>query len=411
MAPKDSNRTLTFTAKWVERTVPIPEEGRVDWYDDKDKGLGLRVSSSGKKVWFIQYRIKGDLKRRRLTLDPFPLMSLADARDRAKAVLADASRGLDPAGQKQEERQAPTFRFLAEEYIERYAKGINAKTGTPRKRSWKKDEDAIKRDLLPAWGHRKAKDIKKRDVNAVLDVVASRAPIQANRVLALIRKIYNWGISRDLVETNPCAQIPRPSPENKRDRVLSDAEIRAFWTACDTLQSAVAAAFRLRLVTAQRGGEVHTMTWSDVDLDGGWWTIPAGRAKNKNEHRVPLSALAKAILEDLKGHSKGSPWVFPSRMKPDEPIQNPHASAKKLRSTMTEMLGMEREIEFDLHDLRRTAASNMASIQVPRLVISRVLNHAEGGVTAIYDRYGYDMEKRDALIKWASKIEVLIGKV
>lgn len=158
----------------------------------------------------------------------------------------------------------------------------------------------------------KAKEITRRDVRNLLEEIAERAPIMANRTLALIRKMYNFAIERDWVEANACQGIKWLAPERQRDRVLSEDEIRRFWAALDEEHPITAALFRLRLLTAQRGGEVHGATWDEMDLQSGWWTIPAERSKNKLTHRVPLSPPALKILKELKKEVGDSPWVFPS---------------------------------------------------------------------------------------------------
>jgi len=110
-----------ITAQWIERAKP-PPEGRIDYFDERLTGLGVRLSQTGRKVWFVMYRVKGDPTKRRLTLDPYPGMSLAAARDAARNVLVEASTGRDPGQEKQELKQAATFRAVADAYLEKYAK-------------------------------------------------------------------------------------------------------------------------------------------------------------------------------------------------------------------------------------------------------------------------------------------------
>ncbi|MBM3266318.1 MAG: tyrosine-type recombinase/integrase [Candidatus Sericytochromatia bacterium] len=384
-------------ARWVER-VEVPKVGRAEYLDRHLTGLGLRVSSSGRKTWYVLFRTKGDPKLKRLTLGSYPAMSLADARERAQEVLLAADRGLDPAAEKQEERKAPTFAYLAEEYLRRHA--VN-------KRSHAEDARMLEKDLLPAFGRLKAAAIRRRDVIALLDKIKDRgAPIAANRTLALCRKVYNFGIERDLVDLNPCAQIKRVAPENQRDRVLSDAEIRTLWGALGTLDPVECAFFKLRILTAQRGGEIVAMEWGDVDLESGWWTIPAERAKNGHSHRVSLSSHALALLVSLAAPDDRKGWVFRARTRKTQ-----HASKSTLEK-VAHRIAVENGLDFVPHDLRRTAATRMTGdCGVPRLVVSKVLNHAEAGVTRVYDRHSYDAEKRDALDRWADRLEeILAGK-
>jgi integrase len=165
-------------------------------------------------------------------------------------------------------------------------------------------------------------------------------------------------------------------------------------------------ALKLLLVTAQRKGEVISARWEDIDIAGAWWTIPAERSKNGLPHRVPLSRLAISLLNDarqLTGEEK-STWVFPS---PKKEHMGPTALDHAVRRRIEEV-GLT---DFTPHDLRRTAASYMTSIGVPRLVVSKLLNHVEQGVTAVYDRHSYDTDKRDALARWDRKLlEIIVGK-
>jgi integrase len=287
-----------------------------------------------------------------------------------------------------------TFSQLCHEYLERYARR--------RKRSWREDERRIRKSLLPALGHRPVREIQRADVRLLLEAIAGRgAEIEANRTLALVRKVFNWGISMDLAERNPCALLPRPAPERRRSNVLKPAEIRALFRVLEEETREASHALRLMLLTAQRGGEVVAMRWADVEIQERCWTIPAESAKNGLSHRVPLSDSALAILEERPARTRNTPWVFPSPRRLDRWSGLQKAIQRVRRRA---------EIEFRGHDLRRTAASAMASMGVPRLVIARVLNHAESGVTAVYDRYSYDREKRDALEAWERRLgEILLS--
>jgi integrase len=220
----------------------------------------------------------------------------------------------------------------------------------------------------------------------------------ANRVFEVTRRLYTWAIGKDLVETSPCVGLSKPSPETQRDRVLTEDEIRAVWTACEAEPGIIADAFRLMLVTAQRRGEVLSMRWQDVD--GTWWTIPAELAKNGLAHRLPVNPQALAILERLRKRARG-PWVFPSPTT-DRPIENPQKAAERLRER-------SKVPDLRLHDLRRTAASLMTGMGIPRLTVKKILNHAERDVTAVYDRHSYDGEKRTALEAWGRRLEAIVS--
>lgn len=214
-----------FTARWVA-TVPAPRVGQVDYFDTTPPSLGVRVAPSGRKTWFVMYRHHGRL--RRYTLGTYPAIRLADARQRATDARYLVAHGGDPAAARKADRQAPTVAELATQYLELYAK--------VQKRSWDEDARLLTREVLPVWGQRQAQAITRREVVLLLDTLMARGvPILANRTLALVRKMFNWAISRDLLAHNPCVQVQAPGKEHPRERVLSAEEIRVVWAAFTAL--------------------------------------------------------------------------------------------------------------------------------------------------------------------------------
>ena len=388
---------LTLTAKALAALKPGPK--RADYFDSSLSGFHVRVTPNGVKTFSVLYRHAGRL--RRLSIGTYPPWTLADAREAATEALRAVSKAKDPAAEKKRERLAETFGELAEAYIERWAK--------LRKKSWREDERIIKANLLPRFKNTRAKEVARADVRLLLEEIAETGPIMANRVLACLRKVYNWGISQDLVEANPCTALSQPAPEQRRDRVLSEDEIKAVWKAIEAEPVELGGLFALRLITAQRGGEVSTMRWADVD--GQWWTIPAERSKNKLPHRVWLSTPAVGILERIRAvrqaskdpRRRESPYLFQNRLRPEEPIHELQKVFQRIRAAAG--------VDFRAHDLRRTAASLMTGMGISRLVVGKILNHAEPGVTSVYDRHSYEGEKREALERWARRLdEINTGK-
>ncbi len=360
---------------------------RRDYWASDPPGFGVRVTTTGRKTFALRYRIAGRL--RRLTLGAYPTLSLADAPRAARKALGAVALDQDPAQDRQDARQAETFASLAEIYIEKHA---NQKT------SGHEDRRIIANELLPHWKWTKATAIRRRDVRELLEAIANRpAPVMANRVQAVISTIFNVGIQREIVDTNPCTQLERSIRERARDRVLSDDELRSLWTTLEGQPCEEAAWLRLRLVTAQRSQEVRAMLWRDVDLDGKWWTIPATAAKNRLAHRVPLSTMAVDILTTIRHR------LDPAAPAPDSVL--PALRSRGRRRAVLEAISVP---DFHPSDLRRTAATRMAGAGVSRLVVSKVLNHVERGVTAIYDRASYDREKRQALDTWAQSLTTIL---
>ena len=387
--------TAKLTAQFVE-SVRAPAAGQTDYWDAHTRGLGLRISQGGRKTWTVLYRFTG--RMRRLTLGTYPVLSLADARKLTMTALREAQHGIDPATAKREARSAESFSELANLYLERYAKA--------EKRTWREDERILNRDLLPRWRGQKARAIKRADVIQLLDEIVDRdAPVMANRTRALISKVFNFGVKRGIVEVNPAYGVDNPGHEQQRDRVLSEDEIRQLWNALETERPWSAAIFRLGIFTAQRRGEILGMKWDELDLATEWWTIPAERAKNGLAHRVPLTPEVIKILEELKAGKHDPVFVFRGGQigRPITNLQKPLRRVKR-----------NSKLDFRFHDLRRTAASLMTGIGTSRLVVSKILNHVERGITAVYDRHSYDGEKRDALLKWERRVQHIVssnGKV
>ena len=375
------------------RALTAPTTGQALVWDTLVPRFGLRLAAGGARTWLVKYRVNG--RARWFTLGTFPLMSLADARDLAKQKLALVVQGVDPAAERQTAMEAITVGDLAAQYIEKHAR--------PKKRSWRRDEQNLNKYLPKSWLAVPAKDITRRQVRELLDSIAERAPVQANRVLALLRRMWNFGIEHDLVEANPCTRVARPGVEHQRDRVLSAEELRRLWSALDATEehAQAAAILKVMIYTGQRGGEAKAMRWEDVDLPGGWWTIPAAVSKNKLAHRVPLSAPVVELLRELHQKDAGSPWVFPS----DGERGHRETIAKATADFRTAS-----GVDFVPHDLRRSVATHLTGeLNVPRLVVSKLLNHVEPGVTKVYDRASYDREKRAALNSWAARLEQIVS--
>jgi integrase len=403
-----------------------PKADRYDVPDGRVPGLVLSVLPSGLKQWTLRYRTQG--KRRRLILGEFgdyPKLTLSKARETAEKHRPKIREGADPVADRAAAKAIPvdTVAALAKDYV---SKQVQVHHRRP-----DEEERILNVYVLPAWKDRSVRGLTRRDVRTLVEPIADRAPVMANRVLAVVRRMLNFGVRRDWIEANPASLIDKPGRENTRDRVLSDEELRALWALLQRfpathekqapgrkrarhdadgkpfcpISPALAAVQKVRLLTAQRGGEVVAMRWQDLDLrtPAAWWTIPGEIAKNGQPHRVPLTAdvvkIIKAQFPD--GEPKPDSHVFAHI---GESVKD---RAKKAGASLSRVL----EFEFRGHDLRRTAATRMAEAGVPRLHISAVLNHVEGGPTAtrVYDRYSYDAEKRAALETWAKDLSRILN--
>ena len=396
---------IPFTAQKIRGLRP-PESGQAEYWDTTTPGFGLRVFPSGRKSWMCMYRTSSG-RQRRLSLGTYPVVKLADARVLASRKLRDATLGHDPADEKRAARRGMTFATMADEYLE-----LHAKT---KKRSWHKDERAIERDLKPAFRGKKAREVSRHDVIDVLDrIVARGAPVQANRVHEIARRLFAWGVNRGIVDSNPAIGIERQK-EVSRDVVLSEAQIRGLWKGLDAtaMETQSQIALKLILVTAQRPGEVCAMERGELDLDSATWTQPASKTKNGVANVVPLSDLAVDLVREACRFSDGSRYVFPSR-RGDKPITTSSISQALRRNLkalkLVDLNGMAGAAPRP-HDLRRSAASHMTRLGIPRLVVGKILNHVDRGVDAVYDRNRYDSEKRRAAEVWEARLlEIVEGK-
>jgi integrase len=428
---------VQLTAAAVERLKAAPGV-RTEYFDKLLPGFALRVSGpttsnpAGSKSWVVFYRFGGKLRRD--TIGKWPVLELAEAREKARKMLAAVSEDRDPHPTIQQKHSVES---VVDEFISRHL------TAHRRSASYIKETrrifDAI---ALPRWRGRALEQITRRDVMELLDEVAdgrasinSRngagkgAPIMANRVLATLRAFFRWSVGRGLIETSPVSNIPRPAGENPRDRVLSDEEIVYFWNGCDTLGWPFGPMFKLLLLTAQRRDEVGGARWPEIDLDKRLWTIPRERAKNDRTHEVHLSELALEILSELPKISRSradgagsepSPYLFTTSG--ERPVSGFSKAKERLDGHMLKLLRVElgqaggdpdaAAIDpWILHDLRRTAATGMARLNIAPHVVDRILNHVSGtirGVAAVYNRHAYLEERKSALEAWARYVESLV---
>jgi integrase len=344
-------------------------------------------------------------------VDPVEKIEREEAEKRARLAAEEARRAAEDS--------APTVEKLSESFLALYVR--------PRKRSAAEDERKLNVDVLPSLGKRRAKDVGRADVQALLDGIAARAPVAANRTKALLSRLFRWALSRGLVDVDPTAGIEAPAKERPRDRVLSEAEVRTFWQGIGAtpLSDSVKRALRLVLVTAQRPGEVAGMRFEEIAEHDGRvvWTIPGARRKKDDAHAVPLSKLSLEIVGSWQG--KAGP-VFPGR-EPATPTNEPSKPITEgaLAYALRRNLG-EKETKapkkkgkakrpglpiapFVVHDLRRTAATLMSGAGVAGLVKPMILGHAPRGVTLrTYDLFSYLPEKAAALDAWGRRLQAIV---
>jgi integrase len=416
------------TVKLSDRLISnakAPKDGRLELWDSLLPGFGLRITDKDARSWFVMYRTGEDRKQRRLKIGDGRIMRLGEAREAARDALRKVAHGTDPAQDKPV--AAGTVRAVATDYLARYVKKHT------RASTFKETKRTFEVDVLPVWGARPIGSITRRDAGELLDTIVARgAEVQANRTLGRLKTFFHWVVDEEVIATSPVARMKPLTREISRDRVLSDEEIVWFWSACDEIGWPFGPLFQLLLLTAQRRDEVGTIEFNELDFERRQWTIPRDKAKNDRAHEVALSERALAIIAELKdqrgkiAESNDCPFVFSTNGKPvsgfsgakmrlDAAMERLARKARGLPKDDAAHLkdGKSRLIpEFILHDLRRSAASGMARLNVAPHVVDKVLNHASGtigGVARIYNRFEYVDERRVALEAWGRYIDGLIS--
>ena len=393
-------------------------------WNDAMPGFGVRIYPSGRKAFVLSYR-NGSGKKRLVVLGTYGRdLTLEQAREKAVKESGQVLDGIDPVKQRrlerERERTGDRFKDVAETFITRYVKK------TLRPSTAKEYERIINHDLTPRWGRKRMEEITRHDVIGMLDAAADRgATIGVNRVLAVTRKLFNWCVERGVIEATPVMGVKPPSKEIKRDRVLADDEIRLVWNAADKIGWPFGPFTKLLILTAQRRGEVAAMRWADLDLEGDKpvWTLPREATKADRLHTVPLAPQVVDIIKTLP-RIEGE-HVFSTRheqpaggKRMSRPVSGFSRTKRILDKEIAEVTkATERDAPeaWRIHDLRRSAASGMARLNVQPHILSRVLNHAPGqseGVTAIYNHHHYEDELRHALTTWGAHVErVVSGEV
>jgi integrase len=395
--------SASLTAVSVQKLRP-PASGQIEYYDRRLPSFGLRISYHGTRSWFVMTRLHGKLIR--VTLGKLPMLSLAEAREKARGVARLAAAGTDPrrlraeAEQKLREERRNTFAACAADFLQIHAEQ------RLRPSTRKEYRRVLTGPDTRSWQHLPLTDIKKRDVLDVLHAIDRRgSPGAAKRFLVYLRKFFNWCAERDLIVTVPTDRIPAPHPEVKRDRVLSEAELACLIRALSNESSVFGPIVRLLLLTGQRRAEVCGMRWSELrelSTDDAIWEIPGERTKNKRKQLVPLVPTAREIILNMP---RSSDFVFTTTG--ETPVSGLGKAKARLEQAIKANAGGGTLPQWTLHDLRRTAVTVMnEKLGIAPHVVEAVVNHISGqakaGVAGVYNRALYLDDRRRALESWAA---------
>jgi len=365
-----------MTKRLIDSINPNPSRDVVVW-DDMLKGFGVRVKLSGRKTFVVQYR-NAQNRSRRVTIGHYGRLTLDQARKEARQILADVDRGQDPAQARGEGRKSPTMTDLAERFLAEHA------TVKKKSRSVREDKRLLRLTILPALGQRKVRDVTRQDV-AGLHHAHRGTPIQANRVIALLSKMFNlaekWGLRPD--GTNPCRHVER-FKEKKRERYLSGDELARLGQTLAQVEAegselpSVVTAVRLLILTGARLSEILTLKWEHVDPEFGALRLPDSKTGSK---LIPLNLPAVDALEKAQ-RLEGNSYVCPG-IKPRSHLVGIQKPWQRIRK----QAGLE---DVRLHDLRHSYASMGAAAGMGLPVIGALLGHTQASTTQRYAHLAND---------------------
>ena len=379
-----------FTDQWLNALKAHPQSEQ-HFGDMACKGLSLKITKMGVKSFSYTFRLGS--RTGRVTLGQYPDIGLADARAKVELLRKHVAEGTDPRQVKIEEKshRERTVSKMVSKFIDEYAK--------PNNKSWRQAESNLRLHLVSALGSKPVSAVKRGDIRAILvQLINEGKGPSANRAFAHMRKFFSWLVEGDYLKNSPADHITKPYKERKRERVLSDQEIKAIWDASKVLSRPYRAWLQLSLLCGQR--EMETACIKRSKIEEGLWFLTSNETKNRRENVLPLSRQAILIIEELMA-GEGEHLLSSGRIG-DAPLNG--FSKAKVQLDKHSGVG-----DWRLHDLRRSVATNLSKLGYDRFKIKLVLNHKDTGVTEVYDRYTYLEEKREALQKWADRLDEIVS--
>ena len=400
-----------------------PPEKPIEYYDENESGLILRLSKAGSKTFAYRYRFSGEA--RRFTIGMFPEVSLSDARAKIRELKVKINDGIDPQAEKKKRKYKPkelTFKELAEIFSKQHLPTLAETTR-------KEYQRHINSELLRKhkWGDLYVSEMTDQHVREVLNHKAFKedAFTMANRIRSTISKIFEFGLKNVGIklQSNPVANTPIfEQGENVRDRIYNEDEIKELWEYWDTTPEPIRTYYKVLLLTGQRRTETMTMKWAHIERnmackrieiseDGrpvpkaflaDIWTIPKENTKSHRTHEIPLSAMVMDLLDKLKTVTGENEYVFQSPRIEGQPLNSVKSTTEKIQEDTSIS-------DFRLHDLRRTVATKLEESLVDQIVIEKILNHQAEGVTGKhYQWYNYTDKKKEALNRWSLRVKSII---
>jgi integrase len=369
---------MRLTDLQIKQLKP-PATGQKTHFDDALPGFGVRVSQGGTKSFVVMHGPKRRLK----TIGRYPALGLSDARREAKRLQADMHDDSVAAPRHEPVPFADARRrFLADS----------------QRRNKERTHADYHRLLHRHFDFAQAITyITRAEIMKAVERLAA-TPSEQQHAFVAIRVMMNWCVKHGFIDHSPVPALSFSIPA--RSNVLPDEDLKCVWRGAEEIGFPYGAIVQLLILTGQRRGEIASLrrSWIEEDLI----VFPAGFTKNKREHRLPLSPMAQRVIAGLPEQDD---LLFPARGVEARPFNGWGKSKERFDKTL-------QVSPYTLHDLRRTFSSNLARNGTPIHVTEKLLNHVSGtlsGVAAVYNRYSYLTEMRDAVRQHDAFLDALIS--
>ncbi len=400
------------------RSAKAPAGGRLELKDSNVDGLMIRVTRNGAKSFSLVFKVPGEHpggpsktgaprkgRPHRMTLGSYPLLSLADARDQARKLLEQVDQGIDPRPARDRtalESYSNTVSAVAKRFVAQECKGHI--------KSWRRVERTLAMHVLPALGTKLIADIKRADINKLIDVLVDEdreggpMPGAAREVRKHVHHLFDFAVDRGIIDSNPAHKLKRKilkSTNGDAHRALEDDELKAIWQAACEIGYPFGDWVRLLMLTGARRGEWAEASRSEIDFGSRTHNIPARRYKTGIPHAVPLTDVAWGIIEGLPVWNEGD-FLF-STTGGVKAINSADAAKKKIDRLTGPMA------KWSFHCFRVTAETRMVKLGINPDHFQAVLGHVKQGMQKVYNRHDYMDEKREALDLYAKHLMGVVG--
>jgi integrase len=392
------------------RAVAAKKQPHAPVTDQALRGFGVRFSKRGEPSFFAIRRLRGGPKQPvRLHVGKYPALSLADARDRAWALLRDLQNGIDPRQRARDEerakqaRQQPTYAAVAEDFIKRVVAN---------KRTARAIELRIRRELVKRWEGRPITDVTRADVVQMVDeIVDGGDPEAARQTFMYGRRLHDWAIARGtygLGEASPYDRLQVSDlvgRKRPRQRLLSSTELALIWRAAESWD-VYGPYLLLLLLLGVRRNELARAAWTEIDLDKALWVIPPERMKSDEGLSVPLPPIAVEILSALPRFGSAT-YVFMARG--SRPFNDFGEIKKQLDKRITALNGGKALDRWTFHDCRRTFRTALSSLGIAPHIAELCIGHRQPKLFRTYDLHRFDTEKRHAFESHAAQLMQIVA--